>query len=262
MALPVCDPAADPVSTALVNRYRSLVVWRPDDGGPVEAAAIPTEAERRKLLVRCHALDATLRQASETAEDTARVAVAVSVMLGAGGYASLQNVDREAKVAEYTWVLRDLPAWAVERGCDKVQRGKVKEVNPDWPPTGPRLHQVCEAEIASVKAEQHAIEQVLKLQPPHAPTEAERERKAFAAQAWLDRTDPKAQRLNEIAVDEPARREAAERTKQCLIEGGRAMIEAEYRAAGLEPIRSGDGSLVSLSLAKALGTRPAKEEAA
>lgn len=254
-----CDPSADAHVLTLVNTYRALVVWRPDDGGPAEAAAIPSGAERMAMVTRLNHLDDALLPASTTPNDVARVAAAVSSMLG-GGYASLQNVDRRATIAGYTEALQDLPAWAVELGCDAVRKGKVADLDPKWPPTHGHLHQIAEKQLAPIKAEQAQIAGVLALQLPPQPDEAERARMAEAAKTWLDRSDPTAQKLIEGSEESEAVREAKERTRQSMISGDREAIRREWEAAGLEPRG------YSLSLAKQLGkldlAPPTKDSAA
>lgn len=247
-----CDPSADTNARRLVDSYRSLVVWRPEGAGPVEAAAIPNEAERQALAGRLVRLDDTLLPASTTQDGVARVAAAVSAMLG-GGYTSLQNVDKRTTIAGYTEALQDLPAWAVEKGCDNVRKGKVDDLDPKWPPTHAHLHQIAERELAAVRVEKSQIIGVLALQLPPKPDEAELERMNAAAKAWLDRTDPVAQRIagrqdsgeSAAAMDANAERLAGFDAKE---------IEREWLAAGLEP------RPYSLSLAKSLGADPTKQE--
>jgi hypothetical protein len=210
-----------------------MVVWRPTSG-PVEAAEIPSPAERAALEQRLVRLDDTLLPASISEDGISRVGAAVAEMLG-GGYASLQNVDRQAAIVAYTQSLQDLPAWAVERGCESVRHGKVDGLNPDWPPTHGRMHQISETELAPVKTEQAQIAAVLQLERPPTVDEATRERMNVAAKAWLDRSDPIAQKITEGEGGISASTEATQRTRERLLKISQDDIRREWEAAGLEP---------------------------
>ncbi len=238
---PACDLVPDAGTETLVQRYTALIVWRPEGGGDVEAAAVPSPAERAALQHRLDVLRGALVPAGHAAA-AARVGAAVSDMLG-GGYASLQNVDRKQHVAGYVAALQDLPAWAVERACSAVRKGQVEGLDPDWPPTHARMHQIAERETATVHAERKQIEAVLALRLPQTADEAQRARMALAAQAWLDRSDPKAAELAARAESEDAARRA--RGLARLEEANRVTFARECAAAGLDPGRGVSPALMA-----------------
>lgn len=129
----------------------------------MEAVHVPNPAERELLGVRLESLQRALQPAAYNDIDRKKIAASVLEMVGMN-YASMINADRQKIAAAYVVELQDLPAWAVERACLAVRRGKVPDLNPDFPPSAPRLHQIAEAEMKAVRAEKEEISSVLALE--------------------------------------------------------------------------------------------------
>jgi len=235
-----------PAIAALVNRYDSLVVWRPQDGSRVEARAIPNASERRELEQRIGDLRSALRPAGLAMADRERVGAAVARMFA--GYPSQRNSDPRATIATYVLELESLPAWAVERACEAVRLGKVPEVNPDFPPSSVRLNQIAALELDVAKAEKGKIEALLEVvQSPGHRSEAEQAEAEKSATAWLERRDARAKKLAE--VNRPSSEKELER-RQFTETASREFFLRECRAAGIDPSRG-----VSPSLLKTLEVR-------
>lgn len=178
-------PLADETSDRLVMEYSALVVWRPTKG-PCEARAVPNETQRQQLEGRLAALRNTMRSAANTSDGNLKIGAAVAEMFA--GFVSQRNIDTKSATATYVLELQHYPAWAVERACMAVRRGKVPSLYPAFPPTTAQLNQLCELELATVKTEAAKIKGVLELVSSQEPSPAELEKLKAAAAGWLSRS--------------------------------------------------------------------------
>ena len=194
------EPRADEASDRIVRDYSALVVWRPTRG-PCEARAVPNERERTQLEARLAALRASMRPAGNTSDGALKIGAAVAEMFA--GFVSQRNLDTKSATATYVLELQHHPAWAVERVCLAVRRGKVANINPAFPPTTIQLNQLCDLELGDVKAEAAKIKAVLELVSSEQPTPADLERRKAAAEAWRSRAvvvDTKRKEISSAAL--------------------------------------------------------------
>lgn len=162
---------------------------------------LPTTEQRRGIVERQSSINRTLQAASMSDADKTRIARAVAQALA--GWVNAKSSNPEASVAGYVLHLQDLPAFAVEKACERVGRGQVEGLSPDFPPSAARLHQLAKEEIEALTTEAITIARVLraKLQPPRKPEDDARLRALTTA--WLDRSDPDAQRLLQATKHNP-----------------------------------------------------------
>lgn len=182
------EPKADEASDRIVKDYTALTVWRPTSG-PCEARAVPDEAQRTQLEARLTTLRNAMRSAANTNDGRLKIGAAVAAMFA--GFVSQRNIDTQSTCATYVLELEHHPAWAVERVCLAVRRGKVPNINPAFPPTTVQLNQLCDLETASVKVEAAKIKGALDLVLAREPSPEQIASRKATALAWLNRgADP------------------------------------------------------------------------
>jgi hypothetical protein len=64
-------------------------------------------------------------------------------------------------VAQYATALQGVPLWAIREVCADIVRGVVPGLNPDFPPTAPRLRQLADERTARTAIESRQIREVL-----------------------------------------------------------------------------------------------------
>jgi hypothetical protein len=238
------DLTPDPITAGLLDSYEKQIVWRPQGGGSVEANKIPDASERATLERRLSVLKSTMRPAALAMADRERVGAAVAAMFA--GYPSQRNSDARATIATYVMELGGKPAWAVENACSAVRCGLVRELNPDFPPSAARLNQLADLELSSVKTERGKIEALLSVVlSPSKRSQAEQDKAAESAKAWLERKDQRAAELTAAG-----RVDADEASRERTLANAKEFFERECRAEGIDPSRG-----VSPSLLKTLGVK-------
>lgn len=224
----MAEYSADEATAKIVDHYRGLIVWRPEGGGPAEAASVPTKAEREALVMRTRSLQLALRPAQMADADKRKIGAAIARMLG--GYTSLRNADTRGLVAALVQSLWQFPAWATVVVCDKVHDGLIPGLNPAFAPAVPELCQLIRAEIAVVVVEQARIAEALALVARDAePTEEEKAARKQNATAWLKRDDPRAAAL---LASLPGQRDDDTARTEAI---NRRVFERECAAAGVDP---------------------------
>lgn len=81
---------------------------------------------------------------------------------------SARNVSKaEAAIVtrKYAEALERYPLWAIKQGFRMVERGEVAGLNPDFPPSAPRLCEVVSACLLPHMADRVAVREVLKAMP-------------------------------------------------------------------------------------------------
>lgn len=175
----VVDYAADPATTRVLDACERGIVWRPDDGEP-ESLRLPSAAERGLLEQRRRELAAAATPCSLDSERR-RAAAAIADMLD--GFLRARSIDVAAKQAMIAGILTDLaalPAWAIERACERVRRGEF-DGNPDFVPTSPRLYRLASAELVPLRLEEQRIAATLRLLPRSAPPDDDDGRQRIAS---------------------------------------------------------------------------------
>jgi hypothetical protein len=134
----------DPTASAVAGRCSSALAWY-GQKAVLHRAITPAETDvlnRRLGLVR-----KTLLPASGETE-LKRIGRALSVALM--GYA---RPDTDKLVRDYTRLLSNLPAWAIEQACDDIRRGAVPSMNPAYPPSAPEIHKLADQKLIEARAE-------------------------------------------------------------------------------------------------------------
>lgn len=197
-------------------------------GAEFIAKRLPSPELRRAITVRLADVRRSLMPLERSIAEKERAARAVAAMLS--GWVNARVADPAAKVSAYIATLGDLPCWAVEKVCAEVARGHVEGLDPDFPPSAARLHQLGEDAIARLRKEMgelHAVN-IAKLEVAP-PTEEERQRigvQLMELKEELESGDPSEQEARQRVRFE---QNTAERQRQEF------RVRAEYAAAGLAP---------------------------
>lgn len=190
---------ADPPTADIMRACERGISWRPDNGDPPQSLRVPSVLERQMLDRRRVVLDGMVRPSAHSREHQVRAGAAIAEMLD--GYTSLRGIDRSGLVAGFVTDLQSLPAWAIELACGKVRRAEVDGLSLNFAPSTPQMFALVRKEIEPLREEERRIAAVLLLEPRREPDEAEQQRMAEKAQAWLDRTDPTARQIAAGAVN-------------------------------------------------------------
>lgn len=225
------------------NLARSFVIEEPGQGKSACLDRMPTTAERTMLQERNRELRTLLRPCEMAGTDQEKARQAIALMLA--GFPILRNADKATMIESY-WetFARGLPLVAVVHACNAVNANEIAGFDPDYgPPASPRLCATAKVVMHKLGAEQHRIDRILTassvMRPLATPEQAER------IKGGLRDLANKLNVSNENAsAEERMRRFQAERS------ANNKSILAEYRALGLEPRYSGDGNLISPSLAR------------
>lgn len=244
-----------PADRAFSDAVASILNTVERIGQQVVARRLPSEQLRSAIKLRMADVRGALLPLERSIAEKERAARAVAAMLS--GWVNARVADPAAKVSAYVATLGDLPCWAVEQVCAEVARGHVEGLDPDFPPSAARLHQLGEEAIERLRKEAndlHAVS-VAKLEAP-APTEDERKRigaRLMDLKEELDHGDPAEQQARQRVKFE---QNAAELARQ------QARVRAEYIDAGLPPPAS--PLALSITARRELGIgidQPAREAA-
>lgn len=250
-------PGTAPGADAATELLQTFTVW--DEGRDVIAARLPSAAERRVLASRLETLDRGLRAFWDDAGD--KRAVRDALVLFFNGYPSLRNADAPAMVTAYMVDLKSLPAYAVRQALDDIKHGRVRDVDhrsgreipldPDWPPSSPRVYDVAVKIIRAPVGEQVKIRKLFAAKPARAELSSEERATAGAKiRAMADAAkrqfavpDAATLALNRQAEE---RREEAQRRREAQLA---ADYLDEYAELGVEPVKIG-GVMISPELAQ------------
>lgn len=162
-----------PADRAFSDAVSSILNTVDRVGAGFIAKRLPSPELRQAITVRMADVRRALLPLERSMAEKERAARAVAAMLS--GWVNARVADPAAKVSAYIATLGDLPCWAVEQVCAEVARGHVEGLDPDFPPSAARLHQLGETAIAQLRKEAAALHSVnvARLVAPE-PTEAER----------------------------------------------------------------------------------------
>ena len=199
------------------------------DGHPV-ADALPSPELRLAIAHRLEAIRRALLPLDRAMAERERAARVVNTMLTCW---NLRQDARETKAAIYVLALGRLPVWSVEQACQDVARGLVEGLDPDFPPSTARVHQLAEAALAPLRKEAKRLDvcRAVTLKP-HRQTAEERQRlglKMLALKNELDR-EPEAVRTEKEIKRALQNREARKVAQR--------RVQAEYADIGIIPPRS------------------------
>jgi hypothetical protein len=217
------------------------------------AKRLPSPELRQAITVRLADVRRSLLPLERSIAEKERAARAVAAMLS--GWVNARVADPAAKVSAYIATLGDLPCWAVEKVCAAVARGHVEGLDPDFPPSAARLHQLGEQAIERLRKEANDLHAVstARLDAP-APTEEERQRIAAKLMDLKEELQRGPDDEHEARQKVKFEQNAAELARQ------QARVRAEYIAAGLPPPES--PLALSLTARRDMAQRDAIKDAA
>lgn len=218
-----------------------VVSFWPDDGSPVALRRELTKDERRSLAARRLELDRVLRPVRAASEDMKRAAECIAQLFL--GFPSMRNIDAQGMVTAYVQHMSHLPLYAIRAACEDVTKGRVKGLDPDWPPTSVRLVEVANPHVAPQEEEITTITKALAGKvPEREPTPEERERVRIGLRKMSESFQG--------GVDHE-RVERAERVQKSMIDGVNEKILREYARLGREPAYADPARTILLSPALA-----------
>lgn len=154
---------------------------------------------------------ALLRKALEPASH-GKIKSAVSQMM-IGFNRAADEKSAAATVAQFITVLQTLPAWAVERACQRFAAGLVREeevegLNRAFPPTTAQVFTVAQALVAGYRAEAERIFAVLRGRVGYQVSDADRKRVSEGLQRLAAEMRGNAERRLLAEQEERAKRDA------------------------------------------------------
>lgn len=165
----ISAPAADYALSLEADRL--LTDERGPDGKRMLVAP-PSSDLRKRIVARITELNTSLAPANRNAIATAIKELFVGFPSMRGGAAD----DLKVIVAKYVKDLEDLPLWAIQGACQRLNRGSVEGASLDFAPASARVRQVALDIVAPTRAERQKISDVLQGVPMSRPsTPAERE---------------------------------------------------------------------------------------
>lgn len=207
-------------------------------------SALPTVAQRSRLIERQKQVRSLVTPASESVAAQSRIAAAVGRMLG--GWLNLKVGNVAETIAGFTDALQPLPGWAVELACEDFREGKATEMvlgverklSPDFAPSAARVFAVARAKLTDLYAEGALIDKLLtvKISPPTVSRTEQDEVAIMMADlsakmgVMLD-----ADRKREAAAARKLADEARARVAQFAADADRRRL-ARFNEAGLQPI--------------------------
>lgn len=216
-----------PIDRKLADAVAAILNTSDRVGDQTIARYLPSPALKRDIELRQSELRRSLAPLERSIAEKERAAKAVAAVLS--GWVNAKVSDPAAKVSAYLAILGDLPCWVVEQVCREVARGHVDGLDPDFPPSAARLHQLGEDVIERLRREAAALDAVknARLTPEAQPTEAERDRIRFGFQKLSE----------ELQAAAPAGKPEAERQKidPAAFAKAQGRVRSEYAALGSTP---------------------------
>lgn len=216
-----------PVDRALRDAVGAIVNSVTIIDGQAVAPRLPSGDLRTAIAARLVDVRRALLPLERSVVERERAARAVAA--GLSGWLT-RVADPAAKVSSYLVILGDLPCWIVEQVCHDVARGAVDGLDPDFPPSAARLHQLGEESVAKLRKEAVDLHTagIVKLEP--APVSAEeRKRVGLKIIAAGDELERRNSGLTDEALRVKFEIDAAELARQ------QARVRAEYQHLGLAP---------------------------
>lgn len=232
----------------LVDGYIALIT---KERGPDALPRLPSDRERKEIARRLERLTAKLRPASMTKTQQDDIVQALgSLWLR---YPSLRNADIGEMTTGYLLDLERFPKFAVIAAIDDVRFNRIKGLDPDWPPTSPRISAAVERHVEPIAIERSKAARVLAVRNIVVPVSEEMRKRV--GKTFTELAEATKLRLEE---DHEERRARHATTRSGPF--GREMLLAEYRHLGVAPVMTSGKKAypISASLAKQLGVLPTK----
>lgn len=216
-----------PVDRGLRDAVASIMNSVEVVDGTAVARRLPSTHLRAAIAERLADVRRALMPLERSIAEKERAARAVAAMLS--GWVNARVADPAAKVSAYIATLGDLPCWIVEQVCRDVARGHVEGLDPDFPPSAARLHQLGEEAVAKLRKEAADLHTVSTVKLEHEPTEEERKRVGLKFMQLTDELERKQTGNTAEGLRVKAQQNSAELARQ------QARVRAEYAHLGLEP---------------------------
>ncbi len=212
---------------------------------------MPTVDERRALTARRDALMTKLRPFEMATAEQDRFAQAFGLMVL--GYPSMRNQEIRPITTAYALDLGKLPLFAVLAAMEDVRQRRVKGLDPDWPPTSPRLFEIAQKHVEKDAAALLKVQRVMAVRKAHLPPDpAMKER---VGELWITFAEALKHKLK--TQQNASWEKYAEKYKTGESED-RMRLE-QYRAEGFEPVYRSDGTLMTLSLVRTVSPERLKK---
>lgn len=217
-----------PADRGLSDAVASIMNTITKVGTGFVAGRLPSTELRSAIKARLVDVRRALMPLERSIAEKERAARAVAAMLS--GWVNARVADPAAKVAAYVVTLGDLPCWAIERVCAEVARGHVEGLDPDFPPSAARLHQLGEDAIERLRKEANDLHTVntAVLESP-APSEEER------ARIGARLMDLKEELSGGGSTEDLARQRVSFEKNKAEFARQQARVRAEYAAVGETP---------------------------
>lgn len=217
---------------------RQIVVEGREDTLP----KLPTKTEREVMQAGLVELEREVTLAGSP-EGKATAAKMLGELFS--GYPSLRNADAGEMVATYRAHLRGVPIAALRSAIDMIIQGRVPKLDPDWPPTAPRIHQIVADYEEPIWRNVFLVRKVLAVK---------RERVYIAPEKQKAMADKLASLAKEIGdrAKQKAYAENEERAAKRRSDNERMLLR-EYARLGIEPVRDSAGGIISPALAGKVG---------
>lgn len=217
------------------------------EGRLVYASRLPSKDERTQLQTWNADLVRAMRPASMSVAELDEARRNLSALFL--GYGSMRyEADGIVEIVNaYLLVLQKYPLFAIVKAIDDVAANRVPGLNPDRPPTSPRMGKIAADHVSALAAQQIKIDNILKAKLL-LRSDKTMESRARVAASLQDFHGKLVGGGAEGLLEPDERRSEAERQRKT----NDAVILREYEHYGIAPRYSG-GVLVSLSLARTMG---------
>lgn len=119
---------------------------------------------------------ALLQETCKAAENGELERAVSAIMMRYPSMRGVSQVEAQVMVRAYCDDLAGLPIWAVNAAARDITKGAVADLNPDFPPSAPRIRQVAQEHLDRPAAEMRDLKKVLnaRIEPPEDPAMRER----------------------------------------------------------------------------------------
>lgn len=209
---------------------------------------LPTEPEHKQIARRLERLTSRLRPVSMTVAQQDAVMQLIGQLFER--YPAMRNADVASMSCAYLEDLGRLPLFAIRGAIDDVKFGRIKGLDPDWPPTSPRLYAAGERHLEPVAVERNKAARVLAVRSIEVPVSEEMRQR-------VGKTFTELAEATKVRLEDEHQERRSYHAKQRIGPFGRELLLREYSSLGVEPVTAGKSAmLVSPSLAKQLGVLP------
>lgn len=201
-----------------------------------------------------------LRQA--LADDSPNLKAAyVADMLGSYDPRRKITPETESELRKWLADLAGFPTWAVCRACAIVKAGTREDISDHYRPTTIQVAKLCREVMVRPNTEIAQIERVLNAKPDGPQiSEAEREALGAKVKTFASEFARGDHRGTPSPLEAMAAQRRAEVTAELAASDDAAKLR-EYEALGIEPIKWGDGRVISAALLRTLGRLPSEGKA-